>query len=69
MFAFTSWSYMHHIRPVKEVLYIDADRHVPIHETLASSWEGRTFEIDFADYVEVEPGQWAPRSIRIESKD
>ena len=69
MFAFTSWSYVHHIRPGKEVLYIDADRHVPVHETLTSSWEGRAFEIDFADYVEVEPGQWAPLSIRIESKD
>ena len=35
---------------------------------LASSWEGRAFEIDFADYIEIEPGQWAPLSIRIESK-
>jgi hypothetical protein len=69
MLAFTSWSYVHHIRPSKEVVYIDADRKVPVHETLSSSWDEKVFEIDFADYLEVEPGQWAPRSIRIESKD
>ena len=69
MLAFTSWSYMHHLRPIKEVIYIDRERNVPIHETLTSDWQQKVFEIDFADYVEVEPGQWAPRSIRIEAKD
>ena len=69
MFAFTSWSYVHHIRPGKEVIFIDADRKVPLHEALTNSWDGKSFEIDFSDYVQVEPGQWAPLSIRIESKD
>lgn len=65
MFGFTSWSYMHDIRPTKEVLYIDAQRNVPLHETLISG--DKTFEIDFLDYFEPTPGQFAPRSIRIES--
>lgn len=69
MLAFTSWSYVHHIYPDKERLYIDAVRKVPLHETLESVRDHRVFEIDFGDYVEAEPGQWAPRSIRIESKD
>lgn len=69
MFAFTSWSYVHHTRPSKEVIYIDVDRKMPVHETLTSLGDGKVFEIDFSDYIEVEPGQWAPRSIRIESKD
>lgn len=69
MFAFTSWSYLHDILPGKEVITIDAERKVPVHETLTSTWQGKIFEIDFADHVEVEPGQWAPLSIRIESKD
>ena len=56
-------------RPSKEVIYIDVDRKVPVHETLTSLGDGKVFEIDFSDYIEVEPGQWAPRSIRIESKD
>ena len=51
MFAFTSWSYVHDIRPSKEVITIDADRKVPVHETLTSSWDGKVFEIDFSDYV------------------
>ncbi len=58
MFAFTSWSYIHDIVPSKEVLFIDNDRRVPLHETLTSSREKEPFEIDFADYVEIEPGQW-----------
>ena len=69
MLAFTSWSYVHHVLPVKEVLYIDPERNVPVHETLTSFRDPKVVEIDFADYVEVEPGQWAPLSIRIESKD
>lgn len=69
MLGFTSWSYVHHIYPSKEVLYIDAERNVPLHETLVSARGEPTFEIDFGDYVEVEPGQWAPRSIRIEARD
>ena len=69
MFDFTSWSYVHDIRPSKEVISIDADRKVPVHETLTSSWDGQVFEIDFSDHVQVEPGQWAPLSIHIESKD
>lgn len=67
--AFSSWSYVHHIRSSKEVIYIDAVRKVPLHETLESEREKQSFEIDFGDYVEVEPGEWAPRSIRIEAKD
>jgi beta-lactamase regulating signal transducer with metallopeptidase domain len=69
MLAFTSWSYVHHIAPSKEVLYIEPRRNIPIRETLVSSRDQQTFEIDFGDYVEVEANQWAPRSIRIESKD
>jgi beta-lactamase regulating signal transducer with metallopeptidase domain len=69
MLAFTSWSYMHHLRPIKEVIVIDPERQIPLHETLTSDWQQKVFEIDFADYVEVEPGQWAPRTIRIEAKD
>ena len=42
---------------------------MPVHETLTSDWQHKVFEIDFSDYLEVEPGQWAPRSIRIEAKD
>jgi beta-lactamase regulating signal transducer with metallopeptidase domain len=69
MLASTSWSYLHDLSPSKEVIYIDPDRNVPVHETLTSSWEQKVFEIDFVDYIEVEPSQWAPRSIRIEAKD
>ena len=69
MLAFTSWSYMHDLSPIKEVITIDPERNVPVHETMTSHWQQKVFEIDFADYVEVEPGQWAPRSIRIEAKD
>ncbi len=69
MFAFTSWSYLHDIVPSKEVITIDAERKVPLHETLTSNWQDKNFDIDFADYVEVEPGHWAPLSIQIESKD
>ncbi len=68
MLAFTSWSYWHHVSPAREVVYIDRDRNVPIHETLTGVRDRKVFEIDFADYVEVEPGQWAPRSIRVEAK-
>jgi hypothetical protein len=69
MLAFTSWSYVHHIRPSKEVLTIDSARNVPLHATLTSDRDERRFEIDFSDYIELEPGQWAPLAIRIESKD
>jgi hypothetical protein len=69
MLAFTSWSFVHDITPGSEVIYIDPARVVPVHETLVSARDQRTFEIDFGDYAEVEPSQWAPRSIRIESKD
>ncbi|WP_406694035.1 hypothetical protein V5E97_23615 [Singulisphaera sp. Ch08] len=69
MLAFSSWSYMHDIVPAKEIIEIDPVRNVPIHETLVSSRDNRTFEIDYRDFVEVEPGQWAPRSIRIEAND
>ncbi|MGC1276274.1 MAG: M56 family metallopeptidase [Planctomycetaceae bacterium] len=69
MLGFSSRSYVHHIMPSQEVLYIDPERNVVLHETLTSSREGKTFEIDFGDFTEVEPGQWAPRSILIEAKD
>jgi hypothetical protein len=69
MLAFTSWSYVHHTNLTKEVIYIDVDRKVPVHETLTSSGDGKVFEIDFSDCLQVEPGQWAPPLIRIESKD
>ena len=65
MLAFTSWSYLHHITPDKEVLYFDPERNVLLHETLIGS--KKTFEIDFDDLTEVAPGQWAPLSMRIES--
>ena len=48
MLAFTSWSYMHHLIPVKEVITIDPERNVPVHETLTSTWQQKVFEIDFA---------------------
>lgn len=67
MFGFTSWSYVHHIYPSQEVFYIDPGRNVPLHETLTSG--ARTFEIDFSDYVEPVPGQFAPLSIRVASPD
>ena len=69
MLGFTSWSYMHHIQPLNERIFIDPRRMVPVHETLTSSPGDRTFEIDFSDYVEIEPGQWVPCSIRIECRD
>jgi len=69
MLGFTSWSYVHHIRPEYELVYIDKERHVPIHETLHGGRNERTFEIDFSDYVEVTPERWAPLSIRVESND
>lgn len=65
MLAFSSWSYVHHISPEKEVLYFDPEKNVILHETLVSS--KYTFEIDFNDYQEVAPGQWAPLAMRIES--
>jgi len=68
MLAFTSWSYVQHIRPAYELIYIDSETHLPIHETLVNGKRDRTYEIDFSDYVEVEPGNWAPRSIDIEAK-
>jgi|GEM_PF-4053209 len=67
MLAFSSWSYMHHIRPSREVIFIDPVRKVPLHETLTSASNG-AFEIDFGDYVELTPGEWAPRSIRVENR-
>ena len=67
MLGFTSWSYVHHIRPAYETIYIDSERNVPLHETLISSRDNKRFEIDFGDYREIEPGQWAPLSIRVES--
>jgi len=69
MLGFSSWSYVHHMVPAQETLYIDSERNVVLHETLTSSRDGKTFEIGFGDYVEVEPGQWAPLSIHIEAKD
>jgi hypothetical protein len=69
MLGFTSWSYVNDIFPSKEVIFIDPERNTPLHETLVSAWDKQTFEIDFGDHVEVEPGQWAPRSIRIDAKN
>lgn len=69
MLGFTSWSYVHHIRPACETISIDRELNVPLHETLVSSRDNKRFEIDFGDYREVEPDQWAPLSIRIESPD
>ena len=48
---------------------IDNDRRVPLHETLTSSREKDRSKSISQDYVEIEPGQWAPLSIRIEWKD
>jgi len=70
MLGFTSWSYVHSIRPQSETLYIDKERGVLLHETLISDRDDkRKFEIDFKDYVGVEPGQWAPMRIEIVAKD
>ncbi len=35
MLGFTSWSYVHHIRPNAELIYIDPKRQVPLHENAA----------------------------------
>lgn len=67
MLGFSSWSFVHHIYPKRQTLYVDPVRNVPMHETLLSTYQDKVFEIDYGDYVEVEPGQWAPRSIRVES--
>lgn len=68
MFGFTSWSYVHHIYPKSEVFHIDNDRYIPLHETLNAK-DGKVFEIDYTDYKEVTPGQWAPLKIRIACKN
>jgi len=68
MFGFTSWSYVHHIYPTSEVLYIDTDHHIPLHENL-NARDGKVFEIDYTDYKEFTPSQWAPLKIRIVCKN
>ncbi len=67
MLGFTSWSYVHHLYPAYEVLYIDKRRNVPIHETFVSRRDDRRFEIDFKRYVEIEAGQWVPLRIDLVS--
>ncbi|MCA9010110.1 MAG: hypothetical protein KDB01_10215 [Planctomycetaceae bacterium] len=68
MLAFSSWSYVHHIYPASTTLYLDKVRHVPLHESILGSRD-KDFEIDYSDWKEVEPGQWVPLSIKVESKD
>jgi HEAT repeat protein len=71
MMGFTSWSYVHHLYPEYEVVYIDKERLVPVHETLVTSGGERRFEIDFGDYAEVADanGQLAPKTIDIVAAD
>jgi hypothetical protein len=69
MLGFASWSCVLQERPASETWYIDKERLVPVHETFVSEKEQRTWEIDFRDYREVAPGQWAPFSIEIASGD
>jgi hypothetical protein len=69
MLGFTSWSYVHHIRPERETFYIDIERHVPLHETLIPSGDSKVYEIDFKDYAEVTPGQWAPLRIELSAQN
>ncbi|MCA9049138.1 MAG: HEAT repeat domain-containing protein [Planctomycetaceae bacterium] len=68
MLAFTSWSYVHHIYPSSTTLHIDTTRHVPLHESIVTGRD-HDFEIDYLKWKEVEPGQWVPMEIRVESKD
>lgn len=67
MLGFTSWCYVHHIYPDREVFHIDPVRNVPLHETLYSGKD--RFEITFKNYREVLPGQFAPMRIEINSPD
>jgi hypothetical protein len=71
MLGFSSWSYVHHVAPAYEVIYIDKQRLVPLHETLVSVHDDRRYEIDFAEYVNVEGAEAdvAPTRIDITAKD
>lgn len=55
------------ITPEKETFYIDAERKIPLAETLHTK-EGGTIEIAFRSWREVEAGQWAPLEIALESQ-
>ena len=61
MLAFTSWNsgYPSHTSQQGGRLHRCRPRKVPVHETLTSLGDGKVFEIDFSDYIEVEPGQHA----------
>jgi hypothetical protein len=71
MMGFSSWSYVHHLYPEYEVVYIDKARLVPVHETLVTSGGERRFEIDFGDYAEAAgaDGQLAPQTVEIAAAD
>ncbi|MBX7164869.1 MAG: hypothetical protein K1X74_00850 [Pirellulales bacterium] len=71
MLGFSSRCYLHDLRPAYEVLYIDKQRLVPLHETLVCDRDDRRFEIDFAGYTPVagEAGSLVPLGIDVESKD
>lgn len=67
MLGFSSWSYIHHLYPAYEVIYIDKERLVPLHETLVTDRDDRRFEIDFDDYrwVGARDEQCVPLQIKI----
>lgn len=71
MMGFTSWSYVHHLYPEYEVVYIDKERLVPVHETLVARGGERRFEIDFDEYATVDGanGQLVPLKIDIVAAD
>jgi hypothetical protein len=71
MLGFTSWSYVHHLYPDYEVIYIDKERLVPMHETFVSSRDDRRFEIDFGEYRRVDGAgeQLVPMRIEIAAEE
>jgi len=68
-FGLDSSSYMHRQRPVKESLYIDKERNIPLHETLVTNKNERVFEIDFKNWVNTGIKAWAPLRIEITCED
>jgi|GEM_PF-1316923 len=68
MLNFAPSSYIRNIRAKRDhTIYIDTERHVPLHERLISG--SRAFEIDYKDYAEMTPGQWAPMRIEVSARD
>lgn len=68
MLNFAPSCYVRNIRAKRgHTFYIDAERHVPLHESFMSGT--KAFEIDYRDYVEITPGQWAPLRIEVWARD